>query len=502
MGNIYSRATRTLIWLGETSVGSSQAWQLVDHIYNVFQRQFPNISVPEEIPNRLYSDSVHHAAGLSAFENAEWQHLRELFEIQWFSRIWIVQEVVLSQQDPVFIHGNITYPWARVERAASWLRRNGYLRLSHITEGLLQVDNIGYLRRAKAEWPLNALMSITQNKFRATDQRDKVYSLLGMAAESIDPATLPEALLPDYTLDVREVYMKAARYFLERTGSLAILTRVRGTPGSLSKNRRQHEFGDWPSWLPDWSDFAVHNRDIRKSFSWIHYGDISRPARLGFPKQYRATGDLALRMHHHPNPAILRLEGLRIDTVTKVLQMSNSTTFVDDFNATFDTVMSRILTLALPLLQDTKFLSWTTHFIKTTTADQHPLSGRTWEQGLKDGYSYLYQLFSEIPTDVSAGLLEWLREAGSDGDATQYAALARNFCYARAFFVTAMGRMGIGPSDSQLGDSVAEIPGGGVPYLLRPNGEAWTFVGEAFVYGVMSGEMVKGGVVMETLDLR
>lgn len=501
MGNIYSRAIRTLIWLGETSVGSSQAWQLVDHIYNVFQRQFPNISVPEEIPTRLYSDSVHHAAGLSAFENAEWQCLRELFEIQWFSRIWIVQEVVLSRQDPVFIHGDITYPWAQVEWAASWLRRNGYLRLSHFTEGLLHVDNIGYLRRAKAEWPLNALMSITQNKFRATDQRDKVYALLGMAAESIDSATLPQTLLPDYTLDVCEVYMKAARYFLERTGSLAILTRVRGTPGSLSKNRRQHEFGDWPSWLPDWSDFAVHNRDIRKSFSWIHYGNINQPARLGFPKQYRTAGDLALRMHHHPNPAILRLEGLRIDTVMKVLQMSDSTTFVDNFNATFDTVMSRVLVLALPLLQDTNFLSWTTHFIKTTTADQHPLSGRTWEQGLKDGYNYLYQLLPDILTDVSASLLEWLRETGSDGDATQYAALARNFCYARAFLVTATGRMGIGPSDSQLGDSVAEIPGGGVPYLLRPNGEAWTFVGEAYVYGVMSGEMAGGGVVMETLDL-
>ncbi|KAF9694313.1 hypothetical protein EKO04_007759 [Ascochyta lentis] len=513
MGNIYSRAVRTLIWLGDTSDGSPRAWQLVNKIYSVFERQHVSFSVPEEIPNQLFSDSIHSATGLPALESTEWHCLCELFEIQWFSRIWIVQEVVLSKRDPIFMHGNITFAWERVEWAASWLRRNGYLRLSQIPEGLLHVDNIGYLRRAKAEWPLNALMSITQNKFRATDQRDKVYGLLGMAAESVDSIALPDALIPDYSVEVYHVYLKAARFFLEHCGSLAILTRIRGTPGSVSRKRRKHDFENWPSWLPDWSDFAAHNRDIRKSFSWIHYGDISRPARLGFPKQYQASGDLPLKIHVTKNPAILSIEGLRVDTVARVLQMSNEDMLCDDFNHKFDSIMTQVFKLASESIEDIELENWAVPFIKATTADQQPLSGRTWNQGLKDGLAYLHRLLVEstkLAGVVSSerhtltGSFDWLQKGAEGGDPTQYAALARNFCYARSFLVTVSGRIGIGPSDSLAGDSIAVVPGGGVPYLIRPNGYEWTFVGESYVHGIMHGEAVatvlSGNIAMKRLD--
>jgi hypothetical protein len=510
MGNIYSRAIRTLIWLGPAFEDSGLAWKLVDEIYGLLKRQHPSIAVPEEMPNRMFSDLHHTGTRLPSLADDGWQKLHELFSIQWFSRIWVVQEVVLSPQDPFFLHGEHMYPWHRVEWAASWLRRNGYLRIPQIPEGLLYIDSIGYLRRAKADWPLSALMSITQKKFHATNQKDKVYSLLGLAAESTNPYTMPTALIPDYTIDLQQTYMNVTRYFLENEGSLAILTRTRGTQESISRKRRQHDFGEWPSWLPDWSDFGVHDRELRKSFSWIHYGDTTKPARLGFPKQYRAAGDLTLRMHTSPDPNTLRLSGLRVDKIKQALQMSNAATFVDAFKNTFDAVMLRILTLIRPLTQHA-FEIWTTQLIKSTTADQQPLSGRTWEQGLKDGYAYLHSLLSgqpsllnlatrHVPTQTEA--LVWLQQAAEDGDPAQYAALARNFCYDRSFVVTEAGRLGIGPSDSRVGDSVAVIPGGGVPYLLRPDGAAWTFVGEAYINGIMSGEMVEGCVVMEALDLR
>ncbi|KAH6638440.1 hypothetical protein C7974DRAFT_391607 [Boeremia exigua] len=65
--------------------------------------------------------------------------------------------------------------------------------------------------------------------------------------------------------------------------------------------------------------------------------------------------------------------------------------------------------------------------------------------------------------------------------------------------------MGIGPSDTQPGDTVAVIPGGGVPYVIRPNRSGWTLVGESYVQGIMNGEVVAGysdgAVVMEWFDL-
>ena len=62
--------------------------------------------------------------------------------------------------------------------------------------------------------------------------------------------------------------------------------------------------------------------------------------------------------------------------------------------------------------------------------------------------------------------------------------------------------MGIGPSYSRPGDSFAVILGGGVPYLLRADTEAWVYVGEACLHFLMSGEIVEGEVECEISDLR
>ena len=85
-----------------------------------------------------------------------------------------------------------------------------------------------------------------------------------------------------------------------------------------------------------------------------------------------------------------------------------------------------------------------------------------------------------------------------------YAALASNFCYGRCFLITESGKMGIGPSASKVGDSVALLSSGGVPYIIRRDGDNWLMVGESHVHGVMSGEAIEdylvGRLRMEELN--
>jgi hypothetical protein len=122
------------------------------------------------------------------------------------------------------------------------------------------------IRRSQTKWPLDALMSITQIKFHATDQRDKIYGLPGLAAECQDTSKLPVSLRPDYGISVAQVYQQVVRFLLENKCSLAILTRTRGPSGSLSRRQRQYDFTDLPSWVPDWSDFRVFNRAFGQVF--------------------------------------------------------------------------------------------------------------------------------------------------------------------------------------------------------------------------------------------
>ena len=80
--------------------------------------------------------------------------------------------------------------------------------------------------------------------------------------------------------------------------------------------------------------------------------------------------------------------------------------------------------------------------------------------------------------------------------------VARN----RQFCVTKKGYIGWAPTASEKGDRICLLKGGQVPYVVRPHrkkkGE-WTFLGEAYVHGLMKGEAMKDGKLeMETIRLR
>jgi hypothetical protein len=119
MEQIYSQSIKTLIWLGPDLGSCSAAWQLVDHIYNVFRAQQPAAKALIDIPVKFYSDSSHNTSELPQWDNELWLSLRQLMELRWFSRIWVIQEVVLSPQDPIIVHGEYSYPWHRLGWAAT-----------------------------------------------------------------------------------------------------------------------------------------------------------------------------------------------------------------------------------------------------------------------------------------------------------------------------------------------------------------------------------------------
>ncbi|KAF2748668.1 hypothetical protein M011DRAFT_485352 [Sporormia fimetaria CBS 119925] len=65
----------------------------------------------------------------------------------------------------------------------------------------------------------------------------------------------------------------------------------------------------------------------------------------------------------------------------------------------------------------------------------------------------------------------------------------------RRFFITEMGRMGIGPSSTKPGDDIVLICGAGsVPFCVRKepdwteDNQIYTHVGDVYLHGVMYGE--------------
>jgi hypothetical protein len=361
------------------------------------------------------------------------------------------------------------------------------------------VETISNIRRSGTHWRLDALLIATSIKCQATDQKDKVYAILGLAAENQDPAHVSDALRSDYELDIADIYTRVTLFFLWEYKSLSVLTRASGVSSNASHAQRKYQFAQLPSWVANWGDFTVVERKVAKSLSWLSHPDNADPAALGFPEHYNASAGLPARLFESPHWQVLRLGGLRADVVV------STTRFDDELHplegCASEPPLLKLWRAVVPFLPDgAALLDWVTSWVKATTAEQHRLTGRTAEQILKDGSAYLLDLLSGNGCEPSRStpppcgdrdLIPLLGELSVGGDPESYASLASNFCYNRKFIVTSEGRMGIGPTGTQPGDVIYVIFGGGVPYILRARESGFLFVGESYIYGLMDGEAIR-----------
>ncbi|KAH6701962.1 hypothetical protein BKA61DRAFT_619977 [Leptodontidium sp. MPI-SDFR-AT-0119] len=51
------------------------------------------------------------------------------------------------------------------------------------------------------------------------------------------------------------------------------------------------------------------------------------------------------------------------------------------------------------------------------------------------------------------------------------------------------GYIALVPGETQVGDQIFLLKGGSVPVVLRQKGDNWEVIGEAYVHGVMRGEL-------------
>lgn len=497
-GEIYKRSTRTLIWIEPDSQSHATVWQLFDRIYDVLRAENPGVEDPSDISPAAYSETFHASSGLPAWDDDQWEHLRRLMEIPWFSRIWAIQDVVLSRQDPIIVDEERCYLWSRLAWAVDWLQRRHYLSLPQMPTQLTNVASIANFQRKQLKVSLDALLHVTQVKFTASDQRDKVYGLLSVVVECQEASKIPGVLVPNYSLDMATLYQRVTRFLLGQRGSLAVLSRAHGIRGSVTMKQRQYDLG-LPSWVTDWSDLKVNNDGIPTSLCAVSDSDDSNLPQLDFPEFYDAAIKFnSQRRFNHDSP-VLELDAIMAKKVDQVVPFNTPQLREDDDENRLAADMSRAFTAALTnLARPGNIFRCISRFIKVTTVERYRDQGEAWTEHYKDGLAYLYNLILAdealmslcISKSGQADIVSTLQPLCHSGIAEDYARVVRHYCYGRVFMITSRGDMGIGPSNTRKGDTVAILSGGGVPYCVREEGDHWLFVGEAFVYGLMNGEGV------------
>ncbi|TGO46901.1 hypothetical protein BCON_0302g00080 [Botryotinia convoluta] len=507
MRRIYEKSERTIGWLGLGDDEGEQAIQFLKMLANhkkrldlLHQRRLggERRAKEEELGNELS-------------DRSKWAALEKLLLRPWWTRVWTLQEYLVPRKF-VFQCGYETIDRRKLTRA---MRLMGYI-----------------------------------SDYKASDPRDRVYSVLGLAADAFlaDP--------PRYQDSFEKVYSDLVKSFVERHKSLDILCFV----DRFHCLEHSHGQPILPSWVPDWradvqpwmvpaiaaqsgAKHVVNLRPIMFLYLKGNNYDVFMAGKSNVPLKYNFSTDLR----------ILTCQGVFVDLVDgigglKVVYTDEDTTN-DEVAEVYQSVEStsihgtskasqsnaKLLTQAeLDPEQASRYMDHIFRCLMLNRQDRY-LS----EDILAKEFSYLeFQAFCFAamtrPGDVHPLFLDWfernrtlrigshsleqvckatpLPKSGffADYDFMDISTNEQGFIsrfrdttkwMARRLMTTDQGLIGMVPCRARKSDQVWILLGCSIPLILRKweDNKGYQVIGECYLHGYMSGEIqeeVNSGIRM------
>lgn len=484
---IYQNASQVLVWLGESDRDIRKALALL-----VDLRKDDNVRYLQK-------------GNVKAFASG----LTKIFKRPWWSRLWVVQEVLVANRPPLVGCGRQWVSWERFETAILVLVGQD-LDHEEIMQNPMAVTYLAFVTKEHSSHSekeqdsplrLQQLLKATCNR-ETTQPHDKVFALLGLTDDRTS-----QALILDYNQPCEVTYQKAMVYVLESEPSLDFLVQA--------MNRRRRPV---PSWCVDFSH-PNWNRYTDK-LQWFLVSDIDGKS--------GASGTLAKSTISHNlgdgtlEVSISRLGQIRHVTVSRCgaagLTKGNHDrdgyeVLPVDEQARIMLDMAGYVLLALMAFTSAAKEAWAFRFGRTA-ALQRIGSGEVFEvmnQGIplekcvmriesiqQHDYSAL-EKFAQIVNDFrAASAVEWsgFGTAVSDSEEFREWGLMTYFSIGlelvdKSLFTTDAGYLGSAPtavSAIMEGDLLCIIHGCRLPAVLRPEGRAYRVVTFSYVSDVMHGE--------------
>ncbi|KAM0078879.1 hypothetical protein ACKRZS_008745 [Fusarium odoratissimum] len=497
MCEIYQRASMDLFWIGEPDENTEVVLDLLSSLDRLetylleSENSRPGISA---LLNPIFMRSV----GLPEYNDPIWASLMKFISRSAFHRAWIIQEVAVSRKPAVFC-GLLMLPFDVVGRAATFLVESSWIKLFHqmykvpgAAGFLTGMMNCRVRHQEEEHQSLDLLLASTR-RFKATKPVDKIFALINLA-ESGRKEALPPALRPDYRKSVVEVFRDVTLHLI-RQGSLDILSGV--------EDVKFRQINQLPSWVPD---FSVHQVA----------SILCMPPRPGSLTLYAAAAGRDVRVQHSPSdPDTLTLSAYKIDKISKICPIAEQSIYdtlekwasMVDFSAVYPIINGKSVSMIdafwrtlignvglgtshCPVSEDWvyKFAVFTLqareelqqHF--ASSPDTH--SAAMESQSLTPGIDSVVQLLQN-PRHKKEGL---------DQDGGLYESTMHHVSWHRRMFLTNGGYLGLAHASSQPGDEVVLLSGGRVPFVVKRGSverpECYSIVGEAYVHGVMDGELL------------
>lgn len=254
MRDIYRRARRVLVWLGDAGRDSELALPILPLLATAAEKQGAAFAPPTQREDWLRMGFTMPEAEVHLRLRAYYRFLRR----EWFRRVWVIQEYALGRS-VTFLCGSGEFSEDELVRATIFTSESqmdvGIGRL--VEPVMMPLHSVRAEMRAAKKVPLMSLLKRYQG-FDVTKPKDKVFSLLGLASDS-GGGENGLSITVDYDASDRSVYVQVARQLILRDKNLEIIT-LGGTYTPMirrganeTQRRTRHRLAGLPSWVPDWS---------------------------------------------------------------------------------------------------------------------------------------------------------------------------------------------------------------------------------------------------------
>ncbi|KAI8957262.1 HET-domain-containing protein [Daldinia sp. FL1419] len=447
MADIYGSAECVIVWLGVADKFTQKAWELIERLSRLTDDGMLGINLQEfgsAHDNNLLGCSI---------SREHWRALASLFGRRWFTRAWVVQELILARRTTILC-GDYIFNWKEMVRVSHFLskRTSANTFRQHLFDGI-DYRTLSYKNPTKLDAIQKDIHTRSGNillhtlvrcrSYDATEKHDKVYSILGLPNCRISDGL---EFYPDYNESAVKLYTNVAKYIIKTSEDLHILAHAEGN------NFRQTE--GLPTWVPDWS--------VKEDLG----------LRITGYTRYNAAGTLSCFENIQDGDKLV-LHGFELDTITRIGKTKKEVNNTRDCRDWLD--LRDELQREYPA-RGVKDAFWRTLLIDTDPSTRVPIR-QPWENSF-----YVWMgIYDEKPSEFERHM------------ATQYETSFTHSLNLR-LFRTAQGHLGCGTSSCSKGDSIWIVQGSRVPLILRPVPQVATYelVGGTYIHGFMQGEALGG----------
>lgn len=469
MNRIYKAASNVLVWLGLSANNSDL----------VFDQASAVIDACARISDRFVDENQLSSFNLPDLTDPLWHAVGDLLGRKWFTRLWVIQEVVLASA-VVVACGSKRITWNLLGKLASEITRVGLCATArgnrepnpHRSDGFGAIESINILRkqfkdRAAPPNPFGFLSIVGLGREKdVTEPVDRIYGLLGLADDGVR-----ESIKIDYSQEHRKKYWKVYIEFGKLWAKLDYRYLLSIAP---SKNRPS----ELPSWCPNF------NSDMSAAYS---FGAVEG-YKAGFVKSQPASAQTSKESDH------VQIPGFRIDQVEKVVRSSWSWSQFPSNTKGPTGLAAQLLAYDAECLNISQQCDlpveqildahWRT-LVANNVTGQTPASA-DYLQSYLDARRWWAALQTQEPlsTEPLGQLLGLTREAQMSMLTFMSALVSYQD---RKFFSTVHGRVGLGPLDILPGDVISVFESAHPVFVLRytPDSGVARLIGDAYVHQLM-----------------